>query len=377
MSDHLRWFLGLAAILLLLAAGHPQPVSADGMVITIEVEAVKMPTQKAILVYDEKSGHEDLILSVEVQGGSEAAWVVPVPSLPEVKAASSMWFEQLSHLSQPRIEYRVRSIPCVETVVTVEVGKEIVVELLSREQVGIYDVSILSADEPGALLDWLNKNGYAFPDEGGPLLDTYIEEGGWYFVAARVLPGERANLAGDVHPLWFSFDAERPLYPMRLTALMKDYVDVLIYVLADHRMVIPGQPFGTDFAAELRLQSRGWGEVDTEEVDLLTHRPYYVTKLRGYMGASAMTQDLYFDRAPSDEPYRQVIYKEKVVCIEATQSPSSSERPPASICVGPAMLGLLPVLGLVRPWRSRRKSDEEMQAQDAGGASIVDTQTCA
>lgn len=39
------------------------------------------------------------------------------------------------------------------------------VELLSRDEVGVYDVSILSADEPGALVDWLNENGYVFPDQ--------------------------------------------------------------------------------------------------------------------------------------------------------------------------------------------------------------------
>ena len=64
-------------------------------------------------------------------------------------------------------------------------------EDLILEVVGVYDVSILSADEPGALLEWLHDLGYSFPEEGGPILDAYVEEGGWYFVAARVLPTKR------------------------------------------------------------------------------------------------------------------------------------------------------------------------------------------
>jgi hypothetical protein len=363
MNDQVRWLLGLAASLLLLVTGIPQPAGADGGVFPAPRFDVEMPAQKAILVYNEKSGHEDLILSVKLQSGSEAAWVVPMPSLPEVKAASPKWFEQLSDLTQPKIENLWRTDPsgqkCVEAIAEAPAG----VDLLSREQVGIYDVSILSADKQGALLDWLNTNGYAFPEEGGPLLDTYVEEGGWYFVAVRVLPGERAGLEGDVHPLWFSFDVERPIYPMRLTALMKDNLDVLIYVLSDHRMVILGQAFETEFTGELFLQIRGevGTEVGAEEVELLTQRPYYVTKLRERLDASAIAQDLYFDHAASDEPYRKVIYITTWVCSGATQpAPGqvTSERPSAGIYVGLAALGLLAGLGLVW-WWPRRKSDEK------------------
>ena len=73
-----------------------------GIAVTDEENKVAMPSQQAIVVWDEDRGHEDLILEV----------------------------------------------------------------------VGVYDVSILSADEPGALLEWLHDHGYAFPEEGGPILDA-------------------------------------------------------------------------------------------------------------------------------------------------------------------------------------------------------------
>jgi hypothetical protein len=383
MSNGVRCFLSLAATLVLLVTGAPQPVGADGGVITIEREEVEMPSQKAILVYDEKSGHEDLILSVELLGGSEAAWVVPVPSLPEVKAAAPHWFEQLSELTAPRIEYRDLEVVngrwedgvCVirETVAETVVEP---VELLSREQVGIYDVSILSADEPGALLDWLNENGYAFPEEGGPLLDAYVEEGGWYFVAARVLPGESATLEGDVQPLWFSFDAERPVYPMRLTALMKDKVHVLIYVLADHRMEIAAHEFSTQFAGELVLQPRS---EEADLLNLLTNRPYYVTKLvRWDLYAPELTEDLYPQRASSDAAYREVIYVDRTVSV-CPPLPTATARPlvsrplvsrplvsrPLVLGVSLALLALLTGLAMAWRRRSRRKPDEETKVRAA------------
>ncbi len=271
-----RWPNQLAVILaLLLLAGASPPACADGIAIEPAEwdpnSDIEMPAQKAILIYDGQSQREDLILSIELRGGLEAAWVVPVPSLPEVEAASPEWFEQLSDLTKPKIEFRTvtRYVSEITVVEAVEVEKEVVV--ISREEVGVYDVSILSADEPGVLVDWLNENGYAYPEEGEPLLDDYMEEGGWYFVAARVLPERSDRLDGDVHPLRFSFNTGRPIYPMRLTTLMKRPLHVLIYVLADHRMEIPGHGFETEFAGELRLEPMS--AASPEEIELLTQRP--------------------------------------------------------------------------------------------------------
>jgi hypothetical protein len=103
-----RLLFRLAALLMLLLAGIPQPAYADGIPVAIEGVSefdIEMPAQKAILVYDEQSQREDLILSVELRGGPEAAWVVPVPSLPEVETDSPEWFEQPSDMTKPKIEH--------------------------------------------------------------------------------------------------------------------------------------------------------------------------------------------------------------------------------------------------------------------------------
>jgi len=236
LTRRARFLVGVVVIALLVIF-VPLPARADGYVVPLYgLEGdVEMPAQKAIIVYDSEADHEDLILSIKLLSESpEAAWVVPVPSLPEVRPASTDWFVQLSDLTQP-LEY-VSTSPlcctCGGAMGTEPVG----VEVVERERVGLYDVSTLSANDPAALLEWLDENGYAFPEEGGSILEFYVQEGGWYFVAARVLPEEVEGLDGDVHPLWLSFDAQEPVYPMRLTALVGGTIDVLLYVLADHRM---------------------------------------------------------------------------------------------------------------------------------------------
>lgn len=303
------WLLFLGGTVVLLMSLVPLPARADGAPLPpYGREAdIDMPGQKAIIVYDAGRGREDLILSVKLLGDSpEAAWVVPVPSRPEVNTASAEWFVQLSDLTQPEVKMRLNVIPLMGAMAAEDEATG-GVELLSRQQVGAYDVSVLAAERPGALLDWLDEHGYAFPEEGQLILDAYVREG-WYFVASRVLSGEAARLDGDVQPLWLSFETEQLVYPMRLTALVDQSIDVLLYVLSDHRVETEDVNFEVEFAGRLRLEPEpsetgGLGE-------RLTGRDYYVTKLRNSdYPAWQATQDIYFQRAPSDEPYRRVVYR--------------------------------------------------------------------
>jgi hypothetical protein len=331
------WF-GLVAVVILLIGVVSSTAHADGIPIPYGRDAdIEMPGQKAIIVYDEEAGREDLILSVQLLGeSSEAAWVVPVPSLPEVNAASAEWFSYLSDLTQPKIATRYVPFPMMGG--ASEIATQKGVELLSREQVGVYDVSILSSDEPGALVEWLNDHGYSFPEEGEPILDAYVQEG-WYFMATRVVPGETAYVEGDVHPIRLSFDTDEPVYPMRLTALVNSYMDVLIYVLADHRMEIKGEDFKTEFAGPLTLSPVASEEGDL--ANLLTSKTYYVTKLRSWSYASwEATDDLYLQQAATDESYRMVVYQ-------------TSINPCLACCPGLAPLGLVVGLGLAGLRRSR------------------------
>ena len=369
MNRHVRLVFVLAASLVLLMTGAPGHAHSDGIAITGKEYEVEMPSQKAILVYDEESQREDLILSVELRGSPEAAWVVPMPSMPEVETASPVWFEQLSGMTKPIVEYRNETI-YREAGGSITVGEEVKVEVevISREVVGVHDVSILSADEAGALVDWLNENGYAYPKAGEALLDTYMAEGGWYFVAARVLPGKSDQLDGDVHPLWFSFNTERPVYPMRLTSLEWDNIHVLIYILADHRMDIPKVPFETEFAGELKLASRR-SEDNAELRELLTQRPYYVTKLRNEMLRPAYrANDIYFEQSASDEPYRKVVVATEHRYVDTVEGEPAGRFPWLGLGVVLGALGVLAVRGvqglrgLLWRRRSQRMPEDKEEA---------------
>ena len=338
-----RWYLGLGVTVGLIACA-PRIAQADGIplppsgIYYSEEIDIGMSSQQAVLVYDAETGREDLVISVQLLGESpEAAWVVPVPSSPEVNMASAEWFSQLSDRTKPRIVTRFVAPPAPFMNIVSNLGapegeelpREEEVEVLSRQQVGVYDVSILAAHRRGALLDWLNEHGYTFPTEGEPILDQYVEEG-WTFVATRVRPGETARLEGDVQPLWFSFHTERPVYPMRLTALTGSSIDVLIYVLADHQMEITSPGFEIEFAGSLKLRPMASERGELEHI--LARPRYYVTKLRSpHFAAWAATDDLYFQRAPVDQPYRKVVYRTIV-------SPMAPYYSPCCLILAPLLL---------------------------------------
>ncbi len=351
MSYRERLALALGAIAPLSLALAPPPAHADGVPLPPHGRwaDVQMPGQKAIIVYDEERKHEELILSIKLLGASpEAAWVVPVPSIPQAKIASPEWFAQLSDLTQPNVETTYTCLLC-PIILLAPGAEQSRVEVLSREQVGVYDVTVLSTEEPDALLRWLNKNGYTFPEEGLAILEAYLKEG-WYFVATRALPGEAAKLEGDVQPLWLSFKAERPVYPMRLTSLVKspEPIEVLIYVLAEHRMEIADAKLRIkpEFAGELTLKS-----VATEGKELnalLAERPYYVTKLRGWVHSYGnVDDDLYLQQAASDEPYRPVIRKVVFDPVKACYP---------GFCLGLIMAGLITGLSVVMRRYGRQKN---------------------
>ena len=123
-----------------------------------------------------------------------------------------------------------------------------------------------------------------------------------------MLPDEAERLDGDVHPLWLSFDVDEPVYPMRLTALTGGTIDVLLYVLADHRMMLEG--FETEFAGELALKPEEKEEEDAL-VSLLTDQSYFVTRLRDVnYNTEEIEDDLYIQRTPNDDPYHKIVREE-------------------------------------------------------------------
>jgi hypothetical protein len=341
-----RWPSIILIAVLAFFAGGPL-VQADGYVIPEPMPSSSiMADQKAVLVFHD--GHENLVISIDldlrsVEDLPDMAWVIPVPSLPEVQVTSQALFDELDRLSAPEVVYRSERQGGFSLGLRAEAPAP-AVEVLERKQVGVYDVAVLAGRDGGALRDWLNAEGFRIPDALLPTLEAYIAEQ-WTFVAMRIAPDVNRNEIFRADPVWLSFETEEMVYPMRLTGIREDPLALRLYILADHRYEMEG--FTVEFAGTVQVSAAD------PNLEAVLNREYFLTKLFDPAVTPAqMANDFYPHQAPTDEPYR-----ERVVQTYVSSGPAVGMADLAVLC-GACWLGLaaLLVVTIVVIWLLRRRT---------------------
>ena len=267
---------------------------------------ITLPAQKAVIIYENNT--EDLILQVKYEGEVENfAWVVPLPNRPTI------------NVSQPELFFELFSLTVPEYLRMIRPGggeKPVLVEVIERKTVGIYDVAVLYAEDPEALTNWLNLNGYFFPTEGKAILDYYINKE-WYFVAMKIninITEKERLKEGTIQPIRLSFESEKIIYPLKITSLSADESEILLYIFTNQSvapknytcfsiknigissnyelLVHPEKRVKNAFYLEFGDQinyDETWGSLNA-----LLNKDYYLTKLRGNIESSKMN-DIEFE----------------------------------------------------------------------------------
>ena len=286
---------------LILAVGVLNPVVyADGRFYLSEQVPARIPYQRAFLSF--YKGSETLILQskyemLQTSSAKSLGWVVPVPSVPELKSlepynAKSL-FNYTAFMTQPNTirisEYILMILLFVSIVfcpfyilffvifliqyISLKISKQPTskglavclrmlplffiallyifftlpclyrasvitdVDVVKSEEVGIYDVNVIESDSEKAILAWLNKNGFKYSDSDISVFKNYIEKK-WCFVVARVKPEtELIDIidSGLVAPLVLKFKTDKAIYPMALTSVIGKDTEVLIYTLTENK----------------------------------------------------------------------------------------------------------------------------------------------
>ncbi|MFH1056189.1 MAG: DUF2330 domain-containing protein, partial [Candidatus Micrarchaeota archaeon] len=171
--------LFIAAIAFLFLAAN---ASADGGIVPVSPYAqVFAPEQKAAVFWDGTT--ERMILSTKITSNDSTgmAWVIPIQSSsqPEVKPSDTSIFFKLGNLFGEEIIYDRTYGGFGAGVASGGKG----VEVLQTIQVDVYNSTVLKATDAGALLDWLDGNGFSFPESKKSVLDYYVGKGNYYFIA--------------------------------------------------------------------------------------------------------------------------------------------------------------------------------------------------
>ncbi|MBX2797044.1 MAG: DUF2330 domain-containing protein [Myxococcales bacterium] len=114
-----------------------------------------------------------------------------------------------------------------------------------------YDVVLLSATGADGLYAWLGKNGFALPEGGEDVLDTYID-GGASFLAAKVSLEVAAEGPRRLSPLQLAYESPSIGLPIRIGT---------ISAAAEQEVVV----YGLTSALEGEMQIRNYPEVVVED----------------------------------------------------------------------------------------------------------------
>jgi len=191
-----------------------------------------------------KDGKTVMIPQIQYQGDPEDfAWVLPVPDVPEERDVfPQLGLDGLDSNSGLQFDYHPECQQFFpeasagladDSAPTEGSGAEppaVNVEL--QEQVGPYDVVVVSSEDPAALADWLRDNDYRISDAMDPYIKLYTDKG-MKFLALKL---QSDKDSADIAPFKMVFDGENPSIPLVLTQIAAEpEMGILVWVFADQR----------------------------------------------------------------------------------------------------------------------------------------------
>ncbi|MGE0633289.1 MAG: DUF2330 domain-containing protein [Pseudobdellovibrionaceae bacterium] len=189
----------------------------------------------AVIIWDEKNKTEHFIRQAKFDGKTkDFAFIVPVPSTPELEEAPAelfTWLHSAAYQGGRNGKMASRGIKG-----GVAGG---VVEVVKTQEVAGMDASVIRSSDPKALENWLNENGYTIPKGASSWIAHYVEKK-WEFVAFKIKSSSQDGAATVASPLVrISFKTPRIVYPYRETKDRRRVPkrELSLYVLAPFSVV--------------------------------------------------------------------------------------------------------------------------------------------
>jgi hypothetical protein len=348
----------LPALALAFALLPPAAAIADGKVFARVGPDPTIPDQQALIHYDGRI--QTLAIETRFEGdGTEFAWVVPLPSIPEISAATTGLFPTLRAVFAPElIELNASGLGALllllagvaiasvlaaagqrRLAILVAIGSVVLaigaampllgkaraiprgdtgvespgITIHERQVVGSFETVTISSTEGERLTDWLEQNGFAVSAESRPVIAAYVEDG-WVFVAIRLQRAVGEDVSTP-HPLIFRFESARCVYPMRLTGVQNRPIALELYIFGSGSASAPG----LQRMRSARVESQpGPGVLFIRHPGLvaLAADAQAATKLVGTLEPAQMRRDL----EVSFSPFRQVrsrVFRQETVWLLA------------------------------------------------------------
>jgi len=198
------------------------------------------------IVFRQQGTEITAMVQIQFEGEAEDfSWVVPVPSTPTYKVGSNQVFTDLDRVTRPQFRLQQNGSQCASDDVfafptaiadadgsVAESAGGVIVE--DVQDVGGYTVTLISGDDAQSVSDWLIENDYDLTSRGEELLAPYVEDG-MKFVAVKL---QQNRGLGSIQPLIMTYQSDKPVVPIRLTAVAAiEDMGVQVWLLGDGRAV--------------------------------------------------------------------------------------------------------------------------------------------
>ena len=254
---HLFVFAGalFAANLLSVA-----PASACGGAFCSSVQPIAVEQNAERILFEiNPKGFISTTVEISYSGDpDDFAWVVPVPSAPDLEVVPGDVLLRLDDATSPILSgQRTRcgsdrrsgcsvgdSLALAAAAPTALLGCPASfddddsagdydgVDVESYGQVGPYQPTVVSSDDPAELIDWLNTNGYFVSEAMEPYIASYVLSGS-SFLAMRLAPGAGVS---DIAPIRITYPGNTPQIPLILTAVAAEpEMSILAFIAGPSR----------------------------------------------------------------------------------------------------------------------------------------------
>lgn len=219
-------------------------------------EPIDQNAERILFEIEEGAGTITAHVQIQYMGNPDSfAWVVPVPGVPEVGESSENLFNALDRATRLQVVLPpgdpcdsaplsdTVSCGCSDGIPKSAAGSPPPVASPNDGPVTVYDSGttnnyayvVIGAERTEDLVTWLQENQYNVSENMTPVMDPYNEpadgDEGMRFLAIKLLDGKSS---GDIVPLRFTYRSQRPVIPLRLTAVAaQPQMGVLVYISSD------------------------------------------------------------------------------------------------------------------------------------------------
>ena len=204
------------------------------------------------ILFAVQNGKVTAHIQIQYQGDAkDFGWLLPLPSVPVLKAGTDELFTQLAATTDPRFTLTSQTVGTCRAPVSLgcaspaaqrsTVGEAVAgagrppqSPLVFQTSVGPYDAAVLKADDKAEMLAWLSTNRFVVPTTSDAALGPYLRPGA-YFLALKLKSGKTA---GDLTPIVVEYPSELAMIPITLTSIgATPNMGVQVFLLGNGRAI--------------------------------------------------------------------------------------------------------------------------------------------